>query len=128
MNSEPLRAEFLQLRDQIDTGLSRASRRFSVIEAFCGPGGMSLGLQQAGFSVIKAFDIDPPSVATHNRNLGNHAFVGDAQSETASSLLSGTDLEPGDLDLFAGGPPCQGFSKQKRGAHLGDLRNELVRE
>ena len=33
-----------------------------------------------------------------------------------------------DLDLFAGGPPCQGFSKQRRGAHLGDKRNELVLE
>src|SRR5438067_4439406 len=32
------------------------------------------------------------------------------------------------LDLFAGGPPCQGFSKQKRGAHLGDERNNLVLE
>jgi DNA (cytosine-5)-methyltransferase 1 len=34
----------------------------------------------------------------------------------------------GKLDLFAGGPPCQGFSKQKRGAHLGDDRNKLVLE
>jgi DNA (cytosine-5)-methyltransferase 1 len=32
------------------------------------------------------------------------------------------------VDLFAGGPPCQGFSKQKRGAHLGDDRNSLVKE
>ena len=33
-----------------------------------------------------------------------------------------------DIDLLAGGPPCQGFSKQKRGAHLGDKRNALVLE
>lgn len=35
---------------------------------------------------------------------------------------------PGELDVFAGGPTCQGFSKQKRGAHLGDKRNELALE
>ncbi|HRQ88197.1 MAG TPA: DNA cytosine methyltransferase, partial [Bacteroidia bacterium] len=89
---------------------------------------MSLGLKWAGFTPLKAFDIDAPSVATHNRNLGEHAFVGDARHENGEGLLAGTGIAVGELDLFAGGPPCQGFSKQKRGAHLGDGRNELVRD
>lgn len=128
MNSLQLSQEFRLLRNRIDRGIAFAPRDFTVIESFSGPGGMSLGLKMAGFKPVKAFDIDAPSVATHNRNLGGHAFVGDARNESAGSLLSGTDLAAGDLDLFAGGPPCQGFSKQKRGAHLGDSRNELVRD
>lgn len=89
---------------------------------------MSLGLARSGFKPLKAFDIDEASVATHRRNLGKVAFTADVRSQTGRSLLKGTELSPGDLDLFAGGPPCQGFSKQKRGAHLGDGRNELVRD
>ena len=89
---------------------------------------MSLGLTQAGFKISTAFDIDPPSVQTHNRNLGNHAFVADARSVSGEGLMKVTNLKRGELDLFAGGPPCQGFSKQKRGAHLGDTRNDLVKD
>lgn len=57
------------------------------------------------------------------------AFVGDAKALTAAMLRQQAGLRARDeLDLLAGGPPCQGFSKQKRGAHLGDTRNELVLE
>jgi DNA (cytosine-5)-methyltransferase 1 len=89
---------------------------------------MSLGLSRAGFEIARAFDVDPPSVATHNRNLGNHAFVADARDVCGKDLLKGVGLKRDELDLFGGGPPCQGFSKQKRGAHLGDTRNDLVRD
>ena len=43
---------------------------YSFIEGFCGPGGMSLGLKDAGFEPLFAFDIDAASVQTHRRNLG----------------------------------------------------------
>lgn len=99
------------------------------VDAFCGPGGLSLGLGRAGFDVRAAFDFDARSVETYRRNLGDHAFRADARAVTAEQLREACGLTPGrELDLFAGGPPCQGFSKQKRGAHLGDARNELVRE
>lgn len=101
---------------------------YTAIEGFSGPGGMSLGLKAAGFEVLAAFDIDEKAVETHCRNLGNRGFVADASKLTASDLLERTGIRPGELDLFAGGPPCQGFSKQKRGAHLGDDRNDLVRD
>ena len=120
--------EFLDLRAAIDQALVASPRPFRLIEGFCGPGGMSLGLKQAGFEIERAFDIDPPSIATHNRNLGNHGLVRDAHEVNGFALMSELGLRRGDLDLFAGGPPCQGFSKQKRGAHLGDSRNDLVME
>lgn len=87
---------------------------------------MSLGLRDAGFEITYAFDIDPMAVETHNRHLGGHAFVQDAATLSGQTILDQIGAQRGELDLFAGGPPCQGFSKQKRGAHLGDDRNVLV--
>lgn len=98
------------------------------IDSFCGPGGLSLGLARAGFSAIAAFDVDGPSAATYRRNLGDHVFQLDAFEVIGERLRELSGLRSADLDLFAGGPPCQGFSKQKRGAHLGDPRNALVLE
>lgn len=98
------------------------------IESFCGPGGMSLGLERAGFSPALSFDLDEWSVKTHRANLAGPCIVADASQVSGEELLSAIQAEPGDLSLFAGGPPCQGFSKQKRGAHHGDERNRLVLE
>lgn len=121
-------AEFLDLRTTIEKALADSNRSYRLVEGFCGPGGMSLGLKHAGFSIARAFDIDPPSILTHNRNLGNHGIVKDAQDISGFELMTELGINRGELDLFAGGPPCQGFSKQKRGAHLGDSRNDLVKE
>jgi DNA (cytosine-5)-methyltransferase 1 len=100
----------------------------TCIEAFSGPGGLSLGLMRAGFDVRAAFDIDGPSVDTYRRNLGDHGFQADIRDLTADDLRERAGLTTREVDLLAGGPPCQGFSKQKRGAHLGDKRNALVLE
>ena len=123
-----LTKEFLEIRSEIEQALPKLPRPYRLIEGFCGPGGMSLGLKQAGFKIERAFDIDGASIETHNRNLGNHGFVKDAQEVRGFALMEELEIHRGDLDLFAGGPPCQGFSKQKRGAHLGDSRNDLVKE
>lgn len=120
--------EFLDLRNEIDRALLVSKKSYRLIEGFCGSGGMSLGLKQAGFQIARAFDIDPPSIETHNRNLGNHGMVSDAHKIKGVALMDELGINRGELDLFAGGPPCQGFSKQKKGAHLGDSRNDLVKE
>ena len=100
---------------------------FTAIESFCGAGGMALGLRDAGFDVRLVFDNVPIHIETHNKNLGPHGHVLDASTVTGSELLRLAGLSYGDLDLFAGGPPCQGFSKQRRGAvALNDPRNGLV--
>jgi DNA (cytosine-5)-methyltransferase 1 len=98
----------------------------TAIDSFSGPGGLSLGLIEAGFDVVAAFDRDERSVDTYRSNLGEHGFVADANEVSGAQLLE--RAPQGEVDLVAGGPPCQGFSKQKRGAHLGDSRNQLVLE
>ncbi len=99
----------------------------TCVESFAGAGGMALGLKKAGFKVLLAIDNNAASVETYNKNLEPVAECADIREVTAKSILARLKLKRGDLDLFSGGPPCQGFSKQRRGAHLlEDPRNALV--
>ena len=102
--------------------------QYGFVESFCGPGGMSLGLEQAGLTPLLAFDLDDRAVETHSGNLPGPCVVADAEKLTGREVLERLGQRRGELDLFSGGPPCQGFSKQKRGAHNGDDRNRLVLE
>lgn len=99
-------------------------RPLVAIDSFAGAGGLSLGLCQAGWDVTIAFDHDPISVETHRRNLGKHARLMNAESVSGQDLMRIAKLVPGECDLLAGGPPCQGFSLQRRGARQ-DPRNRL---
>jgi DNA (cytosine-5)-methyltransferase 1 len=107
--------------------IMKTQERYSAIESFCGAGGLALGLHSAGFKIMCAFDNDEKSIETYRHNIGEHAFVADASKLDGKKLLKDAKVEH--LDLFSGGPPCQGFSKQRRMAHeLKDERNKLVIE
>lgn len=102
---------------------------YTAVESFAGAGGLSLGLQKAGFDVRFAFDNNEYAVQSYNGYIpGDHCKVADVRELTGSQVMERLGIGRGELDLFAGGPPCQGFSRQKRGAHNGDNRNNLVLE
>ncbi|NLB19153.1 MAG: DNA cytosine methyltransferase, partial [Syntrophomonadaceae bacterium] len=102
---------------------------YTCIDAFCGAGGLSLGLQQAGYDIVLSFDNDPKCIETHDLNVGtffrHKAYLDSIESIINRNLLKVANLNKGDLFLLAGGPPCQGFSVQRRGDDK-DGRNELV--
>jgi DNA (cytosine-5)-methyltransferase 1 len=97
----------------------------TVVDSFCGAGGLSLGLGRAGFDVRLAFDNDQIAVDSYRKNLPGRAEVLDAAVVTGKAIRDLTNLGKGELDLLAGGPPCQGFSLQRRGART-DPRNQLA--
>lgn len=99
----------------------------TAIDLFCGAGGMSLGLQQAGFSVVCAADVWRIAVDTYEQNFAHPVICTDLASCSASELkhLSGIGDLP--VDIVVGGPPCQGFSIQRIGPDA-DYRNNLVFE
>lgn len=96
-------------------------RRLAV-SLFSGAGGLDLGIERAGYSVVFAVENDPTAVATLNRNrsmwypkLAEVAPL-DITTLDPDDVLKQLDLCPGDIDLLAGGPPCVAFSKS--GFHL----------
>lgn len=87
----------------------------SVVDLFCGAGGLSLGFRAAGFNLVWAADNNEAAIQTYRTNLGEHVV---RQSITA-------DTDPPEVAVIAGGPPCQGFSSAGM-RRLGDKRNTLV--
>lgn len=100
---------------------------FYCVDAFCGAGGLSVGLHNAGFRHAYAFDSNEFAIETYRLNVDKNAHVKLVEDLSGSSLKASLKGKSR-IDLLAGGPPCQGFSKQKRGAHNGDGRNRLVLE
>jgi DNA (cytosine-5)-methyltransferase 1 len=107
-------------------------RVFKAIDLFCGAGGLSLGLANAGFKVIAGVEINAAAAKTYRENHPKSLlYEKDIREVSIESLLKKHKLKPGDLDLLAGCPPCQGFSTQgtrNRRAAPDDERNDLVFE
>ena len=84
-----------------------------AVDLFCGGGGLSLGLEQAGCTVALAVDIDKHAVATHEANFRGPALrldlADEDQLDDLLHLLRGIRI-----DILAGGPPCQPFSRAGR--------------
>ena len=104
--------------------------KYKVIDCFCGAGGLSLGFEQAGFEVEYAFDLDESAIKTYQKNPNHHhgpSFVRDIYKVSKQSIEEDLGHELGEIDVVIGGPPCQGFSVQRRGDNV-DPRNQLVLE
>jgi DNA (cytosine-5)-methyltransferase 1 len=81
----------------------------SVVDLFCGAGGLSEGLRQAGFVPKVGVDFDKHAAATYRKNHpGVPVIEKDIAEVTSAEIkkLAGLDR----IDLIAGGPSCQGFS------------------
>ncbi|MGE5034954.1 DNA cytosine methyltransferase [Yersinia enterocolitica] len=101
---------------------TKTIKPLKVVSLFTGGGGLDLGLEAAGFNTVFATDIDEHSCITLNSNkekclrlkkpiLQEAVIVQKDIKELRSDfILEKTNLRVGELDLLAGGPPCQAFS------------------
>jgi DNA (cytosine-5)-methyltransferase 1 len=78
-------------------------KRLDALDVFAGAGGLTRGLQLAGWRVVQAIDFDANCVATHQMNFPTTAVSCEDARELKWRQFRG-------LDLLAGGPPCQPFS------------------
>jgi DNA (cytosine-5)-methyltransferase 1 len=92
----------------------RSAGVISVIDLFCGAGGLSYGLQRAGISIVAGFDLDPACEYPFETNVGAPFVQKDIRNVKADHL---TSLWPDDgVRMLAGCAPCQPFSPHRRGA------------
>jgi DNA (cytosine-5)-methyltransferase 1 len=99
------------------------------IDLFAGAGGLSCGLEMAGFQAILANEIAEQYACTYKKNNPDvQLIVGDVRQLRELNLRQMLSLEVGELDLLAGGPPCQGFSVNAPVRTLDDERNHLFKD
>lgn len=100
----------------------------SLVDLFCGAGGLSLGFVQSGYSVKLAVDFEPMCIETYEYNHPEidpeKIICGDIR-KIADHI---DDYVDQDVDIVIGGPPCQGFSSaNKHHRVIDDPRNELYK-
>jgi DNA (cytosine-5)-methyltransferase 1 len=106
----------------------RAEDAPTVVSLFAGCGGSSLGYSMAGFRELLAVEWDDNAVETFRINFPDvPVYHGDIAKLSVEECLSLVGLEPGQLDVLDGSPPCQGFSTAGK-RQLDDPRNNLFRE
>ena len=97
-----------------------------LVDLFAGAGGLSCGLNMAGFTSLFSAEIHPTYAGSFAHNHpGTEVVTGDIRELAAEDILLRTGLQVGELDLLAGGPPCQGFSINAPIRSLDDQRNHL---
>lgn len=100
----------------------------TVISTFAGCGGSSLGYQMAGFKELLAVEWDNNAVTTFRLNFPDvPIYHGDICKLSGEECMRLAGIKTGELDVFDGSPPCQGFSTAGK-RRYDDPRNSLFRE
>lgn len=97
----------------------------TFISTFAGTGGSSLGYHWAGFKELLAIECEDHAVECFKLNFSEvPIWQRDITTVTAKEILDFTGLKVGELDVFDGSPPCQGFSTAGK-RQVKDPRNQL---
>ncbi len=93
----------------------------SAVSLFAGAGGLDLGFEQAGFSVVYSVENEQTAVETLDLNRKYFPDLGHLRPQDITRLdpeqvMRDLDVAIGEVDLLLGGPPCVAFSKS--GFHL----------
>ena len=103
----------------------RAGRRLAV-DLFSGAGGLGVGVEAAGWTIVAAVDNDVSALETHAANFPGRALNTDMSDQSqVKELIKG--LLPLGIDMVVGGPPCQPFSSAGR-AKIQSLVDQGLRD
>ena len=97
----------------------------TVIDLFCGCGGLSYGFIEAGYDVLLGIDHWKDAIITfENTHKNSKGIVADLFNETPEEICKKTEIK--NVDVIIGGPPCQGFSIAGKRI-VDDERNQLYK-
>ena len=103
--------------------------KLKALSLFAGAGGLDIGVGNAKFETVCSVELDPHCVSTLRRNARRKAvWLVDIRALDPSRVANSLGLEPGELGLLHGGPPCQPFSQIGKQRGLADPRGDLVFE
>jgi len=110
------------------------TKNYTVVSLFSGGMGLDLGLEQTGrFRVVACVEKEHSFCETirTNHRTGRldpdlKIFEGDVSALSPKTVLDAIGLKPGEVDLLAGGPPCQSFSTAGKRAATQDPRGTLL--
>jgi DNA (cytosine-5)-methyltransferase 1 len=103
---------------------TRYPGRMLAADLFSGAGGLSLGLEQAGIRVVLAVDHDPEAVETHAHQFGGLSVAWDLGDAAVVERVAEL-IQSAGIDVLAGGPPCQPFSRAGRSGIRDRVRQGL---
>lgn len=101
-------------------------KNFNVLSFFSGAMGLDIGLHKVGFETLLTCEIDKASRQTIIANNPDIGLIGDIRAYTTDQILEYAGLKSReDVDLIAGGPPCQAFSSVGKRMGLADDRGNV---
>jgi DNA (cytosine-5)-methyltransferase 1 len=107
-------------------GRAKRNDSLKVLSFFTGAMGLDLGLEEAGLETILACEFDKWSRATISKNRPEIPLLGDVWNCTPESIREAAGLaEKDDIDVIAGGPPCQAFSTAGNRQGFEDVRGNV---
>lgn len=102
-------------------------KKYTMVDFFCGAGGLSLGFIQEGFTVKFANDIEDVCIETYKYNHPELPSDKLIQGDIKEIIDNIDDYIQQEIDVVVGGPPCQGFSEANRQRVIDDPRNKLYK-
>ena len=99
----------------------------TLVDFFCGAGGLSLGFVQEGFNIKLANDIEDVCIQTYKYNHPELPTSKLIQGDIKQIVDHVEDYIDEEIDIVIGGPPCQGFSEANRQRVIDDPRNKLYK-
>lgn len=108
-----------------EVAAARGTTGLSVVSTFSGCGGSCLGFEMAGYRVLWANEFLPIARESYAANHPETVLDGrDIRRVEPQQILDAIGLQPGELDVFNGSPPCQAFSTVgQRNEGWGKLRD-----
>ncbi len=136
-DSPPLRGDKLELPSLIEGASALPENdQPTVLDLFCGAGGMSLDFKMAGYHIGLGVEREALPHQIHCHNFDDICYLGDIRDITDPvGFVHEHNLKQ--IDVIIGGPPCQGFSRVGRGKirsllndpdYIHDPRNQYYQE
>lgn len=107
--------------------VAKTKHALTLVDFFCGAGGLSLGFIQEGFNVKLANDIEDVCIETYRYNHPELSTDKLVQGDIKQIVDHISEYINEDIDVVVGGPPCQGFSEANRQRIIDDPRNKLYK-